>query len=230
MTKKKDLDIDPSWKGLIKWGGFSLFLAGVIVIIFIIGLGIFNVELPLDPVRTLENPNIPTILFLITLFGEFLLYPGFLALYFTLKRYDKAKMLMATVISALSVIMFFVSRGLIFTMSKIHNGYKEAINSSTYIVAAEVALKVQDVYSTIALILLSLASIFVGIVILKSKFFSIIIGYIVIFAGIFSILTPFAVNLGIPLVLSLIGLVLMLIWQITIGIKLFKLGNNLNSI
>ena len=226
MIQKKELDIDPSWIGLNKWGGFSLFLAGVIVIIFIIGLGVFNVKLPLDPVRTLENPNIPTILFLITLFGEFLLFPGFMALYFTLKKYDKVKMLMATVISGLSVVMFFVSRGLIFTMSKINNSYKEAIDSSTYVVAAEVALKVQDVYSTTALILLSLASIFVGIVILRSKFFSMIIGYIVIFSGIFSIITPFAVNLGIPLVISLIGLVLMLIWQITVGIKLFNWGKN----
>lgn len=224
MTQNKELDIELSWKGLIKWGGFSLFLAGVIVIIFIICLGVFNVKLPLDPVSTLDNPNIPTMLFLITLFGEFLLFPGFLALYFTLKKYDKVKMLMATVISALSVIMFFGSRGLIFTMSKIHNNYQEAIDSSLYVVAAEVALKVQDVYSTIALILLSLASMFVGIVMLKSKFFSKIIAYIVICSGIFSIITPFAVNLGIPLGISLIGLVLMLIWQITVGIKLFNLG------
>lgn len=227
MTQKKELDIDPSWKRFIKWGGFSLFLAGVIVVIFIIGLGVFNVELPLDPVRTLEKPSIRTVLFLITLFGEFLLFPGFLALYFALRKYDKVRMLMATVISALSVVMFFVSRGLIFTMSKITNSYKEAIDSSTYVVVAEVALKLQDVYSTIALILLSIASIFVGIVILRSKFFSMIIGYIIIFSGIFSIITPFAVNLGIPLGISLIGLVLMLIWQITVGIKLFILGNKL---
>lgn len=226
MTQKKEFEIDPSWKGLIKWGGFSLFCAGVIVIIFIVGLGAFDVELPLDPIRTLENPIIPTILFLITLFGEFLLFPGFLALYLTLKKYDKVKMLMATVMCALSVVMFFVSRGLIFTMSKIDSSYKDAIDSGMYVVAAEVALKAQDVYSTIALILLSLASIFVGIVILKSKFFSIVIGYIVIFSGLFSIITPFAVNLGIPLFISLIGLVLMLIWQVYVGVRLFQLGNN----
>lgn len=226
MSLNNEFDINPSWKSLIKWGGFSLFLAGVIIIIFMVGLGVFNVELPLDPVRTLENPNIPTILFMITLFGEFLLFPGFLSLYFTLKQYDKVKMLMATVICALSVVMFFVSRGLIFTISKIDNSYKEAIDSGIYVVAADVALKVQDVYSTIALILLSLASIFVGIVILKSKFFHFVIGYIVIFSGIFSTITPFAVNLGIPLVISLIGLVLMLIWQILVGLKLFKLGKN----
>ena len=227
MTRKKELNVDPSWKGLIKWGGFSLFFAGIIIVFFIIGLGVFNVKLPLEPVQTLENPNIPTILFLVTLFGEFLLFPGFLALYFTLRNYDKVNMLMATVINALSVIMFFVSRGLIFTMSKIDNSFKEAVDSNKYVQVAEVVLKLQDVYSTIALILLSTASIFIGIVILRSKFFNIIIGYIIIFSGIFSIITPFAVNLGIPLVISLIGLVLMLIWQITVGIKLFILGNNL---
>ncbi len=228
MTLKKELDIDPSWKGLIKWGGFSLFLAGVIVIIFIIGVSFFKVTLPLDPVTTLEDPSISTTLFIITLFGEFLLFPGFLALYFTLRKYDKIKMLMATAISAFSVVMFFVSRGLIITISKVSGSYKEAAIDSgkmVYIAASEVALKTQDVYSTMALILLSLASIFVGLVMLKSKVFSMQISYIVIFSGIFSIITPFAVNLGIPLVISLIGLVLMLIWQIIIGVKLFNLGN-----
>ncbi len=230
MTLKKDIVIDPSWKGLIKWGGFSLFLAGVIVIIFIICVGFFKVTLPLDPVTTLEDPSISTTLFIITLFGEFLLFPGFLALYFTLRDYDKIKMLMATVISGFSVIMFFVSRGLIITISKWSDSYKELTidyGKMVYIAAAEIALKTQDVYSTMALIFLSLASIFVGLVMLKSKIFSMIISYIVIFSGIFSIITPFAVNLGIPLAISLIGLILMLIWQIIVGVKLFKMGNNL---
>ena len=29
MTKEKGFSIDPSWKGVIKWGGLSLFAAGL---------------------------------------------------------------------------------------------------------------------------------------------------------------------------------------------------------
>ena len=230
MALPKEIKIDPSWKGMIKWGGFSLFLAGVIVIVFIVGIGYFKIALPLEPLATLENPTVPALLFLSTLVGEFLLFPGFLALYFSLRDSDKVKMLMATVFSALSVIMFFVSRGSIIAISKWSDSYKQAgtaYGKAVYLASAEVVLKTQDVYSTIALTLLSIASIYAGSVMLKSKIFSRIMSYIVILAGIFSIITPFAVNFGIPLAISLIGLVLMLIWQITIGIKLFKAGNKL---
>jgi len=226
MTNSNRFNDNHSWNGMIKWGGLSLFLAGVIVIIFIAGVGLFKITLPLDPLTTLQDPSAPTVLFIITLFGEFLLFPGFLALYFALRDDDKTKMLMATALSALSVVMFFVSRGLILTMSKISNSYEEAMDCGVYVVTAEFALKAQDVYSTMALILLSVASIFVGFVMLKSKSFGVPISYIVIFAGIFSIITPFAVNLGIPLAISLIGLFLMLVWQIGVGLKLFTLGNN----
>ena len=51
-----------------------------------------------------------------------------------------------------------------------------------------------------------------------------ILSYIVILSGVFSIFAPFAVNLGIPIVISLIGLILMLIWQVLVGIQLYKLG------
>lgn len=230
MTLSKELNIELQWKGMIKWGGFSLFLAGIIVIIFIIGISAFKITLPLEPLATLENPTIPTTLFIITIIGEFLLFPGFLALYFTLRNSDQVKMLIATVLSALSVIMFFVSRGSIIAILKWSDSYKEAgtaYGKAVYMASAEVVLKTQDVYSTIALILLSIASIYVGSVMLKSKTFGRLLSLIVILAGVFTIITPFAVNLGIPLAVSIIGLVLMLIWQITIGIKLFKLDYEL---
>ena len=36
MTTEERFEVDPSWTGIIKWGGLSLFIAGVIVIVFVI--------------------------------------------------------------------------------------------------------------------------------------------------------------------------------------------------
>ena len=227
MTTEERFDVDPSWQGVIKWGGLSLFIAGIIVIVFVISVGVFQVTLPLDVKEVLEDPFVPTSLFVMTLVGEFLLFPGFLALYFTLRDNDRTKMFLATALGTLSVIMFFASRGLIISLGQISGRYLDTTDptmKAAYLAAAEIAERTQNVYSTMALIFLSLASLLVGLVMLKGKSFSKPISYIVILSGLFSIFTPFAVNLGIPIVISLIGLILMLIWQVLVGIRLYKLG------
>jgi hypothetical protein len=227
MTKEKEFNIDPSWQGFIKWGGLSLFLAGVIIIVFVVSVGVFQVTLPLDAEEILEAPFVPTSLFVITLVGELLLFPGFLALYFTLRDDDRGKMFMATAIGTFSVVMFLASRGLIISLSQVSGRYLDTTDptmKAAYLASAELAERTQNVYATMALIFLSLASILIGLVMLKGKTFSKPISYIVILAGVFSIFAPFAVNLGIPIVISLIGLILMLIWQILVGLQLYKLG------
>ena len=221
------MSADPSWKGIIKWGGLALFLAGVIIIVFVISVGVFQVTLPLNAEEILEDPFIPTSLFVMTLVGELLLFPGFLALYFTLRNDDRAKMFMATAVGTFSVVMFLASRGLVISLSQVSGSYLDTTDptmKAAYLASAEIALETQNVYSTMALIFLSLASILVGLVMLKGKTFSKPISYIVILSGIFTILTPFAVNLGIPIAISIIGLILMLIWQVLVGIQLYKLG------
>jgi hypothetical protein len=47
---------------------------------------------------------------------------------------------------------------------------------------------------------------------------------VVIAAGVVTILSPFAVVMGSPLVISLIGLVLTAVRQLAVGINLYKLG------
>jgi hypothetical protein len=227
MTTEKGFDIDPSWQGMIKWGGLSLFLAGVIVIVFIISVGVFQVTLPLDVKAVLEDPFVPTSLFTMTLVGEFLLFPGFLALYFTLREDDRVKMFMATALGTFSVVMFLASRGLIISLGQVSGRYLATTDptmKAAYLASAEIAERTQNVYSTLALIFLSLAAILTGLVMSKGKLFSKPMSYIVILSGVFTIFTPFAVNLGIPIVISLIGLILMLIWQVLVGIRLYKLG------
>ena len=206
-----------------------MFLGGVILILFIIGQAAFHVTVPLEAAEVLEDPLAPTALFAMSIVGEFLLFPGMLALYFALREDGRARMLVGAALGTFSVIMFLASRGLIISLVSVSASYKYAAAASekaAYVAAAEVALETQNVYATLALIFLSLASIVIGLVMLKSKAFHKAVAFIVILSGLFTIFTPFAVNLGIPLVISFIGLVLMLVWQFWVGLRLFKLGRD----
>jgi len=228
MTKEQRFTIDPSWKGMIKWGGFSLFAAGAMLVIFILSVLISQQTLPLPAQEVLEDPVFPTYLFLLAAFGEFLLMPGALGLYVALKDVNKALMLIATAVLVLAVPMFLASRGLIISFSQISGRYIETPNETmkaAYLASVELAIETQNMYATTGLTLLSIASILIGLVMLKGVFGK-RIGYVAIVAGILSLFSPFGVMLGIPVIIPFIGLVLMALWQIVAGATLYKLGKD----
>lgn len=226
--KEQGLNTDLSWKRVMKWGGFSLFAAGAILVIFILSVFILQQTLPVPAKEALENPGPPTFLFLLATLGEFLLMPGALGLYFALKDVKKAPMLIATAVLVLAVPMFLASRGLIISLSQISGSYLETPSETmkaAYLASAELALETQNMYATMALILLCVASIMIGLVMLKGVFGK-LIGYVAIVAGILTFFSPFGVMLGIPVIIPFIGLVLMAVWQIVVGAKLYKLGKD----
>jgi len=226
MKKENESIIDTSWNGVIKWGGLSLFFAGVILVIFVLFVIIFKQTLPLPAKEVLENPTIPTRLFMLTAFGELLLMPGGFALYFALKNIRKTTMFLATTIWMVSPLMFLVSRGLIISLSQVSTKYLESGNElikAAFLASAEHVLEIQNIYAIMALTCLSIASIMIGVVMLKSVFGR-FIAYVLILAGIFTLITPFAVIMKVPLIISFIGLFLSAVWQLKIGIKLFNLG------
>jgi hypothetical protein len=228
MTEDKGVNIDPSWKGVIKWGGLSLFAAGGILVLFVLSVLILQQTLPLPPQEVLENPVPPSMLFLLAALGELLLLPGFLALYFALKDVKKAPMLIATVLLSVAVPMFLASRGLIISLSQISGRYMDTTNETmkaAYLASAELAIETQNIYATMALTLLCVASIIVGLVMLKGDLGK-RIGYLVIVAGILTLSSPFGVILGVPIIIPFIGLVLTAVWQLVVGAKLYKLGND----
>jgi hypothetical protein len=47
MVKEKEINIDSSWGGVIRFGGFSLFTAGVILVVFVTLVFILQQTLPL---------------------------------------------------------------------------------------------------------------------------------------------------------------------------------------
>jgi len=172
MTKEKGFDKDPSWKGVIKWGGLSLFVSGFVPIIFILSIFITQQTMPVPAKEALENPALPTNLFLLAAIGELLLLPAGLALYFSLKDVKKTPMFMATGLWLLAVPMFLASRGLIISLSQISARYMATTNATmkaAYLASAELALETQNIYAMMGLIFLAVASIIIGLVMLKES-------------------------------------------------------------
>jgi hypothetical protein len=228
MTEEKGFNIDPSWKGVIKWGGISLFVAGIVPIIFVLSVMALQQTLPVPAKEALENPLGPTLLFLLATVGELLLMPGGLGLYFSLKDVKKTPMFIATGLWLVAVPMFLASRGLIISLSQISGRYIDTTNETlkaAYLASAELALETQSIYAYMGLILIAVASIIIGLVMLKGGFGK-RIGYLVIAAGIFTLFTPLGVIMELPIILPFIGIVLGAIWQTVVGFKLYKLGKD----
>lgn len=226
MIEEQEFNIDTFWRGVIKWGGLSLFAAGVVPIIFILSVFITHQTIPLPAEEVLEDPVGPTALFLLTAIGELLLLPGGLALYFSLKDVNKNAMLIATGLWSLCVFMFLVSRGLILSLYQVSGSYTATTSETmkaAYLASAEIAIETQSIYAYMGLILLSVASIIMGMVMLKGVFGK-HIGYLVIFAGIWTLFTPFGVIVELPFIIPFMGVILGAFWQIVVGIKLYKLG------
>ncbi len=229
MTNSQKISVDTTYNGFIKWGGLSLLGAGILLVLFILSVFISQQTLPLPAQEVLEDPTGPTALFVLAAIGEFLLLPGFVALYFAFKNINKTAMLMATVFMSAAVPLFLASRGLIMSLSQMSGKYMNTSDQTmkvAYLASAEHAIETQNMYAMMALILLSLASILVGIVMFKGDFGS-KIGIVAILAGCLSLFSPLGVMVGIPIVVPFIGLVLMAVWQVFVGAKLFIMSKAL---
>jgi hypothetical protein len=229
-TKGTTIDLDPSWRGVVKWGGLCLIVAAAIALIFFVLVSATQQTLPVPAEEALEAPFIPSALFTLTVIGEVLLLPSGLALYFSLKGVKKTPMFIATAFWVLCVPMFLVSRGQILAISQISSRYLDTTNEAmraSYLASAELAIEIQNLYAMMGLILLSIASIIIGIVMLKGKeVFGKSIGYVVIGAGVFTLFGALSVNVEeVPIIFPIIGVILGAIWQFYIGFKLYKMGN-----
>ena len=232
IAKEMEFKLDPSWKGVIKWGGLSLFIGGAIALTFFFGVITTGLTLPVPAKEMLEDPFFPSALFTFCIIGEILLLPSVLGLYFSLKDVKKTPMFIATAIWALCVPMFIASRGLILAISQISDNYLDTTNEAmkaSYLASAELALETQNLYAMMGLILMSVASVIIGVVMLKGKeVFGKNIGYVVIGAGIFTFLGATTVIVeAVPIIVPVLGVILSAIWQFYIGFKMYKLGTEI---
>ncbi|MHA2247714.1 MAG: hypothetical protein ACXADY_22390 [Candidatus Hodarchaeales archaeon] len=222
------MSVDSSWKGVYKVSGLSLLISGAIVIIFLILVIIFQVELPLTAQSVLDAPLEPVLLFSLATFGEFLLMPGVLGLYFSLKDINKNQVFLGTAIFLTAILMFLISRGQVISLLTIGDYYSATTDTTmkaAYLATAQLALEISGVFAVMALALFGIGSIVIGLVMLKGVF-SQRTAYLVIVAGTLTTIGTFGVLLE-PLTIGTpFGLILSGIWQIIIGTKLYKLSKH----
>ena len=222
------MTVDSSWKGVIKAGGLSLLAGGAIVVIFILSVFIFQVQLPLTAQGFLDSPMIPTLLFCMAAFGEFLLMPGVLALYFSLKDVNKNQVFLGSAVWFLSIPMFLVSRGQVISCITVASNYAataDATLRAAYLATTQLALEAANVYTIMALDLLGVGAIIIGLVMLKG-IFSRSTAYMVILSGALVVMGTFGVILEPLTIGTLFGLILNGVWQIVVGLKLCRLGSS----
>jgi hypothetical protein len=220
------MTVDQSWRGVYKSGGFSLMAGGVILIIFLLSVFIFRVDLPLTPQAVLENPGPPVTLYLLAALGELLLLPAALGLYLSLKDVNKNYMLIAAASWFLAVTMYLVSRGQIVSLLPLSRSYMPISSDFTrtaYLVSADHAIEVANIYGNMALMLHQVGSILTGLVMLKG-IYGRCTGILVTVSSTMTFIGTFGIVLRPLSLFTLFGLMLTGVWQIVVGVKLYKLG------
>ncbi len=214
---------DPEWTATVRWCGLALFLAGLLLIPFVAIVLATGQVLPVPAQQALEDPAIPRLAFSVATVGEVLLLPGFFALYVALSRSARAPMVFVLAFMAISAPLFVVSRMHLFAATQLGELYAAAGPEAriALLATAELAIESQNMTSTAALLLLCAASIITGLVMLRSEF-SKWIGGAAIVAGGLTVFSPFAVMLGVPVIVPFIGLVLGALWQMAAGWRLFR--------
>jgi hypothetical protein len=152
--------------------------------------------------------------------------PGVLGLYAALKHVKKAHMLIGTALWIVAVISFLVSRTQIISLFRISDSYQATTNEAiqtAYLVSAEHAIELSNVFSNIALMLLGISSIIIGLVMLKGVF-SKGTGYLVIISGTLTLLGAIGILFEPLTILVLFGLTLGAVWQIIAGVRLYKMS------
>jgi len=220
------MSFDQSEKGILKAGGFSFITAGFVLFLFFIALLVLQTSPTLTPEMILDDPLPPVLLYALAAFGELLLMPGGLGLYYSLKNVKKTHMLMATALWLVAVISFLISRSQIIALAPLSGSYQAASSEalrSAYLVSTEHAIELSNAFAEIALMLLAVSSIIIGLVMLKGVF-SKGISYLVIISGTLILLGTIGVLFEPLTILAPFGLILSAVWQIIVGVKLYKLG------
>lgn len=214
------------WDPVIHWGGWALFAAAVVLVVFVAGVIVTGQELPVPAQEVLDSPGTPTALFVIAAIGELLLAVAALGLYHALKDSGRPRMLIASTLLVMSSALFLVSRGPIISLAQISDNYEDATTESAragYLATAELAIETQNTYSTMAVILLSVASIIIGTVLLSGTLVGRGVAYVTVAAGVASVFAPFLIIAGVPEAIGFFGLALGAVWQFVVGLRLARL-------
>ena len=219
------MSLDKSEKGIRQTGGVSLIIAGLVLFIFFFALMFLQTSPTLTPEMILDNPTAPISLYALAAFGELILMPGVLGLYYALKNVKKAHMIIGTALWIIAVISFLISRTQIIALAPLSSSYQATSSQAlrtAYLVSTEHTIELSAMFAEIALMLLAISSIIIGLVMLKGVFRK-GISYLVIISGTLTLLGTMGVIFDPITILTLFGLILSAIWQIIVGIRLYRL-------
>ncbi len=215
---------DTSWKSLYKAGGISFILAGVLIfaaiLTFLTGPNTFGVsgEEALKAIAANRSLYILSNA-IFGLFGVFLV-PGVLALYVAVKHLHKSYALLGAGIFLFSLTSFVLSNsaGAILALSDKYAAATTDAQRAIFSAAAE-AVQAENAALTASPIMGGIGVIIISIVMLKGVFHK-GVGYLGIATGL-AILLVNLPNLGF---FFIIFFVLLGVWSIAVGSKLYKLG------
>jgi hypothetical protein len=233
---------DSHWKGLYKVAGAAALIAGVI---FRRNLGpeisLFSAQKQpntiIDWFTLLQNNRLLGLSYLnlFDIVDYALVGLMFLALYITLRRANKSYMAIATILGLVGITVYFASNTA-FSMLSLSDQYvAAAIDAERFIflAAGQAVLAINNPGSIyqgtgiyMSFLLLAIAGLMISAVMLRSNIFSRVTAYVGILASAFDlaycITFTFMPAITVYL-LSASGLLLM-IWHILIGLRLFQLG------
>jgi hypothetical protein len=221
------LRVDPEARGIVRWGGISLFGAGAVLVLFVALVFGLGQTLPVPARQALENPMRPALLFALAAVGELLLMPAALGLFQLLKGVHRTAITLAASFWLLSVPLFLASRAMILATAGLGSSYRAADatgGQAGYLALVELAIQAQSILSAMGLTLLGIATIILGVVLLRGALGK-PIAVLVLAAGILTVSSAYQVLLGIPIVIPFVGLVLSAAWQVLVGARMVRLTN-----
>lgn len=238
---------DSHWKGLYKVAGAAALIAGVI---FRRNLGpeisLFSAQKQPDTIidwfTLLQNNRLLGLSYLnlFDLVDYALVGLMFLALYIALRRANKSYMTIATTLGFVGITVYFASNTA-FSMLSLSDQYAAATTDaqrSIFLAAGQAVLAIHNpgaIYQGtgiyMSFLLLAVAGLMISAVMLRSNIFSRVTAYVGILASAFDLAycITFAFLPAITVyLLSASGLLLM-VWHILIGLRLFQLGRGVSK-
>jgi hypothetical protein len=223
--------VDPSWKGLYKWGGVSAVLGGVLV--FICVALAFALGSPPSGGQAVLNYLSGKTTLAYTLYGLFIVadmltVPVVLALYLALKRVNKNAMLAAAVFAGLGTILDLgvttISWIGLITLSQNYAAATSSVQSAAYVAAANYVLAVTAVSAPIfSIVISSIGALIISLVMLKG-IFNKATAYMGIAASIVGFIYGISVFGPSLTIFLIIAFLLNGIWYLLLGYRLYRLG------
>jgi len=223
--------VDPSWKALYRWGGILLMIAGLLDLL-VIALFLPLVSSITTGDAALKNlagqALLAQIAFGIDGLDVLFTLPAVLALYLALKGINRNAMLVAA--ASLGVFTALHLSAVPSTLSLVTLSQNYAAATSDAQRAAYAAVSNYVYYTTVTLepiyiLVASIGILIIGFVMLKG-IFSRGVAYLGIAAGILGIVLMLGLLVPALLTLDIVFLLLVAIWNLLVGFKLYRLGRS----